>query len=200
MRFCADCSLCAKNHPQTILAASTHPGEDEIILDAFHAVHQSAKNLKLIIAPRHVKRAKDVKALAKTRGLNTTFLDSTNSNANVYIVNQLGTLPSLYNLAAITIVGGSLVPDIGGHTPYEPAYAKSAIISGPHVNNFSNEYETLKAMNGAIITPKDELTTSIRHAMETSETLSKNAYLALASKSDPHQLFEDIAHCMGVKA
>ncbi len=137
--------------PDTILAASTHEGEEAVIAHAFALARRRDPALKLILAPRHPRRAAAVAALIRAADLSCATRsrgDRPGPDTAVYLADTLGEMPLWYALAGITFVGGSLVPR-GGHTPYEPASAGSAIVHGPHVGNFETAYAALDAGGGA---------------------------------------------------
>jgi 3-deoxy-D-manno-octulosonic-acid transferase len=133
-----------------VLAASTHDGEDETILRAFKATRTQFD--LLILAPRHPKRGDAVARLITAQGL--TFArrstgDAVTAGHPVYLADTMGEMALWYTVAGVTIVGGSYA-DHGGHTPFEPAAAGSAIIHGPHVSNFAESYVVLDAEGGAV--------------------------------------------------
>lgn len=130
-----------------LLAASTHPGEDEIVLDAFAALPGQAR---LVIAPRHIERGPAIAEMARTRGLSAN-LHSTDPGAEptqVLVADTLGELGLWFRLADLALVAGSLVPGIGGHNPLEPARLSCPIVSGPHVENWLTAYAELSAVDG----------------------------------------------------
>lgn len=176
---------------KTILAASTHPGEDEITLTAFSKMLEKDGALKLIIAPRHPNRADDIKAIAKTMGLHPKPLGG--ETGAIYIVDSLGQLPQLYALASVTFVGGSLVPDIGGHTPYEPIRANSAIVTGEETANFASEFESLKAAKACLVARPNTLAEALNTAVKTADTLTQNASKTLPLLDDPQSLLNKIS-------
>lgn len=141
---------------RTILAASTHEGEDAPILDAFMAARRAlGGGLRLIIAPRHPVRADDVAALMAQRGLAPARRSAgADESAPILLADTMGEMGRWYDAAAICITGGSLVAK-GGHTPWEPAAHGCAILHGPHVSNFSEDYALLHAVNGAETLPQD---------------------------------------------
>lgn len=143
----------------TLLAASTHKGEDQIILEAFGMVKEMRPDLKLILVPRHANRTNEIQALIKAAG----FAYAVRSKSeipiqadDIYLADTIGEMPLWYSSAAITFVAGSLVP-VGGHTPYEPATFGSAIIHGSQYSNFQAIYDQLVASNGSLQadTPED---------------------------------------------
>jgi 3-deoxy-D-manno-octulosonic-acid transferase len=137
-----------------ILAASTHAPEEVVILNAFHQVitRQESKP-RLIIAPRHPERFAGVADLLHASGLRwtsrTSPVDASDREADVVLLDSIGELPSIYSLASIVFVGGSIAKS-GGHNIVEPAAAGASVITGPHTYNFQFIVETfVKA--GAII-------------------------------------------------
>jgi 3-deoxy-D-manno-octulosonic-acid transferase len=136
----------------TLCAASTHKGEDRIILEAFQMAKDVRPDLKLILAPRHAKRSPEIEKLIET----TRFACSIRSQNelpfetdDIYLADTVGEMPLWYSAAAVTFVAGSLVP-VGGHTPYEPAAFGSAIIHGSQYSNFQAIYEQLVANRGSL--------------------------------------------------
>ncbi len=138
--------------PATLLAASTHPGEEEIVLDAFARARDARPDLRLILAPRHPGRRDEIRALIAATGLpfaQRTEVPEPPPDCAIYLADTLGEMPLWYSLAGVTIVGGSFT-DRGGHTPFEPAQFGSAVIHGPDVANFADAYAVLHQAEAAI--------------------------------------------------
>jgi len=136
----------------TLCAASTHKGEDRIILDAFRRAKQKHPDLKLILVPRHAKRAAEIKALIAASGFSVAVRSQDElpkPGDDIYLTDTIGEMPLWYASAAVTFVAGSLVP-VGGHTPYEPAAYGSAIIHGSQYANFQAIYEQLVSNHGSL--------------------------------------------------
>lgn len=141
-----------------ILAASTHAPEEVIILNSLRQVislteSKTESKPRLIIAPRHPERFTEVADLLKTSGLRwarrTWPSDGSDGQAEVVLLDSIGELNSIYPLASIVFVGGSIAKT-GGHNILEPAALGAAVITGPHTYNFQSIVETfVKA--GAII-------------------------------------------------
>ncbi|MEJ6707605.1 MAG: glycosyltransferase N-terminal domain-containing protein [Amylibacter sp.] len=185
------------DHKNTVLAASTHEGEDVIILSAFSKLAAKDKALKLIIAPRHPDRCADIFKIAQDMGFTPKPLNDP-SETNIYIVEQLGQLPQLYALSAATFVGGSLVPGIGGHTPYEPIRAESAIITGEFTNNFFSEYAALNDATACQITDPETLRQAFAKALENPSQYANNARAILPPVENSDALFAKIIRSMGL--
>ncbi len=179
---------------KTILAASTHKGEEIWVLAAFAKVLKQVPEAKLILAPRHPKRGKEVAGIIKNtnlpfkqRGLNEEY----QADVPVYLADTLGEMGVFYALAGITFVGGSLL-NKGGHTPYEPALYGSAIVAGPYVDNFSREYSMLSE-NDACLTVRnvDELTAAFTTLLDETTRLqmAHQAQKVLGHNTDTTALF-----------
>ena len=98
-----------------ILAASTHKGEEEIILGAYKELLKVRPDIKLVIAPRHVHRRKEIERLVLGHGFSCSFRSSDLvCREDVFIIDTVGELMGVYKHASLVIMGGSLVPGIGG--------------------------------------------------------------------------------------
>jgi 3-deoxy-D-manno-octulosonic-acid transferase len=133
------------------VAASTHPGEEEIVLAAHQRLASRHPRLLTIIAPRHPHRGAAVAALAASAGL-APGLRSQGSGpdrrTNIYVADTIGELGLFYRLASVVFMGGSLVPH-GGQNPIEAAKLGAALLHGPHVHNFHEVYGALDHTGGA---------------------------------------------------
>ncbi len=120
------------------IAASTHEGEDEVVLDAHRRLLGSHSDALLILVPRHPERFNSVFDLCQREGF-ATVRRSTGANVDaqtsVLLGDTMGELLFLYALADSAFVGGSLVPN-GGHNLLEPAALAKPVLSGPHLFNF----------------------------------------------------------------
>jgi 3-deoxy-D-manno-octulosonic-acid transferase len=134
------------------LAASTHPGEEEVVLEAHASALRSLPRLALILAPRHPDRGDELAVLLRGRGLTVVQRskgEPIGEMTDVYLADTLGEMGLWYRVAPVSFVGGSL-KEIGGHNPYEPALLGSAILHGPHVRNFAEAYEKFTRAGAAI--------------------------------------------------
>ncbi len=128
-----------QNHP-VFLAASTHPGEEEVVLKAYQTLLTPYPALLLLLAPRHPERAADLGRLLDRHGLPWQLWSRLKSGQEtrrhpVVIIDTIGDLFLLYGLADVTFVGGSLVPH-GGQNILEPAAWGRVPIYGPYLENF----------------------------------------------------------------
>lgn len=128
---------------ETVLAASTHDGEEALILDAWQAAKQHHPALRLILAPRHPERGDQIAAELASRGLSFSRRgQGADESAPLLLADSLGEMARWYDRAAICVTGGSFT-DRGGHTPWEPAAHRCAILHGPDIANFAADYAAL---------------------------------------------------------
>jgi 3-deoxy-D-manno-octulosonic-acid transferase len=121
------------------IAASTHEGEEELVLDAFHQVCKAFPECLLVIVPRHPERFGDVAELCRQRGLGVRLRSDGQPctlDTQVFIGNSMGELPLFYAASDVAFVGGSLVRH-GGHNLLEPAALGIPVVTGPQVFNFT---------------------------------------------------------------
>jgi 3-deoxy-D-manno-octulosonic-acid transferase len=124
------------------LAASTHPGEETLIIDVHRRLAADHPGLLTIIAPRHPERGATITAGSyRSRG-------DAPPEEGVWVADTLGELGLLYRLARIAFVGRSLLPPGGGQNPLEPARLGCAIAVGPHTGNFSDHVAMLRDAGG----------------------------------------------------
>lgn len=130
------------------LAASTHPGEEAIILAAHRRLAAAHPGLLTIIVPRHPERGAEVAALGESlRVARRAAGEDPDSGTEVLVADTLGELGLFYRLAALAFVGGSLVPH-GGQNPLEPARLGCPVLLGPHAWNFAEIVHRLAAVGG----------------------------------------------------
>ena len=170
------------------LAASTHPGEEEIMAKAHKILSQSFPDLLTIIIPRHPERGADLKVTLHATGLGSALRSSNepiSSTTAIYIADTIGELGLFYRLAPVAFIGGSLIAH-GGQNPLEPIRVKCAILHGPHAFNFADIYRELDEREASLMVNNAEdlaheiqnlLTDKHRHRTQTeaaSAILTKN--------------------------
>ena len=165
------------------LAASTHPGEEEVALSAHKQLRGRFDDLLTIIAPRHPERGQEVAELAHERGLSTarrSLQEPITDETNIYIADTLGELGLFYRVSDIAFVGGSITPK-GGHNPLEPARLGAAILHGKHTFNFVETYRDMRKAGGAALVRNDrELATAVRRLLSDDKTRGAMADAARA--------------------
>ncbi|MCD9506990.1 lipid IV(A) 3-deoxy-D-manno-octulosonic acid transferase [Photobacterium phosphoreum] len=135
------------------VAASTHQGEDEQVLDAYQEIQQQYPDVMVIIVPRHPQRFDSVAKLAIERGLTVhrrTDTSPIKANTQLYLADTMGEMLVMQTAADVTFMGGSLVGEkVGGHNLLEPAAVAKPAITGPSFYNFEDITQQLLAA-GAI--------------------------------------------------
>jgi 3-deoxy-D-manno-octulosonic-acid transferase len=134
------------------VAASTHPGEETLVLAAHRALAAEFPDLLTILAPRHPPRAEAVAAEADGAGLAVARRSegaAPERETALYVVDTVGELGLFYRLAPLVFMGGSLVRH-GGQNPIEPAKLGAAVLHGPYVHNFAEVYRVLDGSGGAL--------------------------------------------------
>jgi 3-deoxy-D-manno-octulosonic-acid transferase len=149
-----------------LVAGSTLEGEESALLEVFQSLTSSEPSLVLALAPRHPERFAAVASLVAVAGLalirrsawKGMTMESLPSlrGGQVVLLDSIGELASVYSLAAVAFVGGSLVP-AGGHNPLEPAQFGIPIVMGPHYANFRAVTDDLRAHDAIRIATRDEL-------------------------------------------
>jgi len=133
-------------------AVSTHPGEEDLVLDAHVEMAAQTPSLLTIIAPRRWERGVEIVEAARARGL-TAALRSQESeprrDVDVYIVDSVGELGLIFRSVGVVLMGKSLLPGGGGQNPIEPAKLGCAILHGPYLENFTEAYGELAAAKAA---------------------------------------------------
>jgi 3-deoxy-D-manno-octulosonic-acid transferase len=125
-----------------VVAASTMEGEELAVLRALRRV-PGRERLLLLLAPRHPERAGVVLEMAAATGFSAerrTLLSAASPGCEVLVLDTVGELAALFELAQVAFVGGSLVPT-GGHNPIEPARFAVPVLTGPHIRNFAAVYK-----------------------------------------------------------
>lgn len=138
-----------------LAAASTHPGEEEAIVEVHRRLRNTFSGLLTIIVPRHPHRGPEIADLAAAEGLSCRLRsagDLPDANTEIYVADTMGELGMIYRLVPIVFMGGSLVEQ-GGHNPIEAIKLGAAVLHGPHVKNFGAIYEALDKAGGADLVP-----------------------------------------------
>lgn len=173
------------------LAASTHPGEEDILFDAYAqllAQENTAQRL-LILAPRHPDRAGLLRDMITARGWTVaqrSRAEPISQRTQVYLADTLGEMGLWFDLAPVSFIGGSLVP-VGGHNAYEAVAHGSAILTGPQISNFAALYQNLLAAGGArIVSDADAIAAAVKDLDDAGlrQTMTKAADHAVASEGD----------------
>lgn len=131
-------------------AASTHKGEEEIILAAHKEIRAAHPEALLILALRHPKRRKEIAPLlSKTRHIHRSGDEKITPATSVIVWDTIGEMGLAYSLSGVTFVCGSLVKGLMGHNPLEPARFSNAVLTGAHISSFADSYMSMIAFDAA---------------------------------------------------
>jgi 3-deoxy-D-manno-octulosonic-acid transferase len=167
-----------------LVCGSTHPHEEEIIFSAYRQLLEAFPNLKLLIAPRHPERSKQVAGLAVKFSFKPVFISGvsvacpTCISRPVFILDTIGELYKYYSASDIVFVGGSLVKK-GGHNILEPASLKKPVLFGPYMFNFRDISGLFLANQAAIVVEDSQkLFEQVRRLLNSNLLVKKQVELA----------------------
>ncbi|MBU1932473.1 MAG: 3-deoxy-D-manno-octulosonic acid transferase [Candidatus Omnitrophica bacterium] len=153
------------------VAGSTHRGEDEIILECYSGLKKEYQGLRLLIAPRHVERTQEIEDLIAKNGFHASRYsrlsndERRTTNDEIFILDTIGNLKTIYAAADIVFIGGSLVRK-GGQNPIEPASLSRPVIIGKFMFNFQDIVMSFIENEACVqVGDKEELCSSIRLLM-----------------------------------
>jgi 3-deoxy-D-manno-octulosonic-acid transferase len=126
-----------------IVAGSTRPGEEAVLIEAFSILRRTHSALKMIIAPRHLERIGEVKSLLVDRHIPFSALGRPTDNASITLLDRMGILNEVYAAADLAFVGGTLV-EVGGHNILEPVWAGTPVVYGPYTANVADAAEYIE--------------------------------------------------------
>ena len=165
---------------KVLLAASTHTGEDEIVLSVYDKLKKTGKHddLKLIVAPRHLTRKEEVETLVGESGYTYGFRSegiTSLADIDIMILDTMGELGKMFAYSDVSFIGGSF-NKTGGHNPLESIIFSKPVISGPSIHNFKDIYSIIRNANAGFVvkTPDefyniaDKLLTDNKFYLETS--------------------------------
>ncbi|MGA1238765.1 MAG: 3-deoxy-D-manno-octulosonic acid transferase [Limisphaerales bacterium] len=135
---------------RVVIAGSTHPGEEEQVLAALGRLRERWKDLRLVLVPRHPRRGAELQAMAEGRSLRVARWSRgpVGSGWDVLVVDVMGKLASLYQVADVAFVGGSLA-NKGGQNPIEPAATGKPVLFGPDMSDFPDISRELLELGAA---------------------------------------------------
>lgn len=161
----------AKPKERVIVLASTHAGEEELILRELNL----SANDKLILVPRHPERFGEAgEILAKFAAKNglsfAKFSETKNFDAQCVLIDTMGELVNIYKFSDVVVLGGSFVPNVGGHNPIEAAQFENAVISGEFIFNQKALYS---AVEGIKFAKADEISSLLRQNLPKAKIVAK---------------------------
>lgn len=139
-----------------LVVGSTHKGEDEILLGTYKKLLGKIPDLRVILAPRHPERLKDVEELMKSMGFSYSKRSEKGNfeNSQIVLLDTMGELSKIYSIASAAFIGGSF-SGTGGHNPLEALIFNVPVVSGFSTFNFKDIYKFLTADKAAFVV-KDE--------------------------------------------
>ena len=187
------------------VAGSTHKGEEEQLLSAFEKIKVENENAVMALVPRHPERGKEVLQLARKmyfKAQRYTYYNEVFRPLSVLVVDEMGLLPSFYQIADVVILGGTFDEKVGGHNIYEPAFLRKPIILGPYVDSIKKEVEALKEKDAVIqVRNEAELEEALRLLFKSEEkrkSLGEKAFETLFSEQSAlQQTAEEVAKLAG---
>src|SRR5579863_5156255 len=166
-----------------VVAASTHPGEEEILLQTHRTLAGFFPSLLTVIVPRHPNRGEAIARAIAASGLHPSLRsreELPTAATDVYVADTMGELGLFYRLAPIVFMGGSLV-EHGGQNPVEAVRLGASIVHGPHVFNFADVYEALDGAGGArLVETREALVKQLGQLL--ADPAARNSTLAAAER------------------
>ncbi len=175
-----------KINGRIFLAASTHNGEEEIILDAYKLIRGKFHDMKLILAPRHPERFSEAAEIIGKRGLDyirrsemkqasaagpqrpAAKKNEQQPDPDIILLDTMGELSRVFSRVSVAFIGGSLVP-LGGHNIMEPAYWSKPVIFGPYMDNFPVAREFLERSAAVQVGNAADIAETVIELMDNSE-------------------------------
>ena len=160
-----------KGENKIFIAGSTHPGENEIIIETFDKVKSNYNTLKLIIAPRHMERIPEIEKILKQYHYSFGYRSKSDTfeNNDIIILDTFGELKKTYAISDIAFIGGSF-NTTGGHNPLEATIYNVPTITGPSIKNFRDIYSILtNAGASKLVNNKKELFEHLTHLLNNQE-------------------------------
>ena len=168
---------------KVIVAGSTRPGEEAMLISNYTRIHEAEPATVFIIAPRHLDRLSEVEGLLTEQGLpvsrRTRIDGSTAIDSGILLLDTMGELSSIYSFADLAFVGGSLVP-LGGHNPLEPAMWGIPVLFGPYRDNVRQLTDWLLQEQGGIeIRDGDDFTETVIRLLRNPDERKRRGTAAL---------------------
>jgi 3-deoxy-D-manno-octulosonic-acid transferase len=170
-----------------LVAASTHLGEEEMLVEMHRSARAQLPHLLTIIVPRHPERGSEISEAIFKSGLSTCRRSEgtlPDQHTDIYVADTIGEMGLFYRISQLTYMGGSLVPR-GGQNPIEPVKLGNAILHGPHIHNFTEVYEMLTQSGGALqILDVASLTNAVTRLFQDRTMLSRMSMAAARGVQD----------------
>ncbi|XP_072992718.1 probable 3-deoxy-D-manno-octulosonic acid transferase, mitochondrial [Typha latifolia] len=175
------------------MAASIHKGEEEVMVWAHSQLVMMYPTSLMILVTRHPQDGQKIALALKRQGMNVALRsrhEVITCSTNVYVVDTLGELRTLYRVTPISVIGGSFLPGLAGHNISEAAAAGCAVLTGPHVGHFSHmlmEMRRLNLLSVAQVSGEIELVEALKlllsdaKALEARQKAAKQAFSSMSN-------------------
>ncbi len=175
-----------KGDSKVLIAGSTHSGENEILIKTFDNLRKTQPSLKLIIAPRHLERVKEIEQILSNYNYTYGYRSKSDNfeNFDIIILDTLGELKKTYAFSDIAFIGGSF-NKTGGHNPLEATVYNVPTLTGPNIKNFRDIYSILTNAGASVL---------IHNQAELEQTLDKmlsDEHFYKSMCEDCKTIFED---------
>lgn len=185
--------------------ASSHEGEEKIILDEFRKINEQYPHIKLAIAPRHPERFASVESLIKDYGYcyqkrsETDFDEFSLEHKDIWLWDSIGELLYLYGASDFITVAGSFVP-LGGHNILEPAFLGKAITVGPYIDNIQDMVNQFSQNDAIMVLSNNDLHDKITTLIEDRklrDEMGKNAHQCVMQNQEALScVMEEVQRCL----
>jgi 3-deoxy-D-manno-octulosonic-acid transferase len=159
-----------------VVAGSTLEGEEAMLLQAWPALLAADPNLGMVLAPRHPERFAAVEELLQRAGFpwrkRSSLRDAALIPGEIVLLDSIGELASIYSLAAVAFIGGSLVAE-GGHNPLEPAQFGVPVVMGEHYANFRSIVEAMRSQEAIAIASSDRFAEAVASLLRDPEAAAQ---------------------------
>ena len=177
------------------LAASTHPGEEELIADAHDRLAERRPDLLTVIVPRHAGRGPSIAEMLGARGRRAALrvpAGDIAGDTSFYIANSMGELGLFFRLCRIVFIGGSLVPH-GGQNPLEPARLGCAVLHGPHMENFPQIVSELARADACVaVSGADGIAREVETLLDNPALLDRRGAAGLAVAEQKSEILDSV--------
>lgn len=156
-----------------LVAGSTHPQEETLLLKAFSTLSAQFPQLKLILVPRHPERFDEVAGLITVPFARFSKLDQMRGNEKVFLIDAMGKLKACYQLATLAIVCGSFVSHVGGHNILEPSAYGVPVLFGPYMHTQTEFLELINKYEGGLQVTHENLAETLSDLLTSPEKRRK---------------------------
>ena len=154
-----------------LVAGSTHPGEEELVLRAFASASADQPDWSLVLVPRHPDRAQEVAGVVAASGRKAILASKREplDQDDVLVVDEMGVLVDYYRASDLVVLGGTFHPKVGGHNILEPALATKPVVHGPYVDSIARQAELLGRAGAVVSVGPEELAEALKRLMRDEE-------------------------------